>query len=142
MSDFRYSRLMEVKEKLLEKKQEELEAALAAVEAVTTEIETTESQIVCTYSEMTTRCLYGKELSTLIDHVAFLDKKKLALVEERKNREAHVEKLRKDLIDLEIDIKMLEKLKSRILTTVRKAKNKKDQKLMDELALRIEERQP
>jgi flagellar export protein FliJ len=139
MSDFRYDRLMEVKEKLLEQKQGNLEAALIAVQETLTKISEVENRISDTYHEMTTRCLYGKEMSTMIDHIAFLDSTKIQLIEEKNEKQGFVELVRKELWELEVDLKMLEKLKSKILNTIKKTRSKKEQKLMDELALRTAE---
>jgi flagellar export protein FliJ len=138
MSDFRYDRLMEVKEKLLEQKQRNLEAALLAVQETITKISDVDKRILNTYHDMTTRCLYGKEMTTMIDHITFLDSTKTQLIEEKKERQTIIEIVRKELWDLEMDLKMLEKLKSKNLAIIKKARNKKEQKLMDELALRIE----
>jgi flagellar export protein FliJ len=129
---------MEVKERLLEQKQRDLEAALIAVQETLTKINEVDNGISETYHEMTTRCLYGKEMSTMIEHIAFLDNSKIQLIEEKKERQAFVENARKELWELEVDLKMLEKLKSKILNTIKKARSRKDQKLMDELALRVE----
>ena len=138
MSSFRYSRLVEVKGILLEQKQQALEATLNAIEGMTAELREVESEIGTTYDQIGARCLYGKELSTMIDHVAFLDRKKKLLSNDRAKAKSQAETLRKDLVDLEIDLKMFEKLETKLIKTANKAQSKKDQKLMDELALRIE----
>jgi flagellar export protein FliJ len=140
MSNFRYSRLMEIKEKFLEQKQRDLEATLTTIEAVTAELSKVEEEVTMTYSEMTARCFYGKELSSMIDHVALLDRRKGLLLQERATEESKADSLRKDLMDIEIDLKMLEKLKTNIVKAESKTQSKKDQKLMDELALRMDGR--
>jgi flagellar export protein FliJ len=138
MSDFRYERLMEVKDKLLQHKQRELEAASVAVQTIVEEIAKIGQESTNTYSELTGRCLTGKEVSVLIGYITYLDKQKVVLSEEKKRREGYVESLRRELLNLEIELKMLEKLKTKTLQTIKKAANKKEQKLMDELALRTE----
>jgi flagellar export protein FliJ len=140
MSDFRYDRLMEIKEKLLDQKKRHLESALIAVQETHAKIDEVEKAIDNTYHEMTSGCYFGKEMSTMIDHLNFLDKSKIQLVEEKKERQQYVEIVRKELWDLEMDLKMLDKLKSKILSAVKKARSKKEQKQMDEIALRIEGR--
>jgi flagellar export protein FliJ len=138
MSNFRYSRLIEVKEILLDQKQQALEATLSEIGGLTAELREVELQIGATYDQMGARCLYGKELSTMIDHVGFLDRKKALLMSDRAKARSHAETLRKELMDLEIDLKMFEKLETKLIKTANKIQSKKDQKLMDELALRVE----
>ena len=88
MSEFRYDRLLEIKEKLLEYKQAELEIAIASVAAAVSEIEQVERETAETYDELTGRSMTGKELSILTGHLAYLDAKKARLYEEKKKREA------------------------------------------------------
>jgi flagellar export protein FliJ len=138
MSDFRYDRLIEIKEKLLDQKKRHLEAALIAVQETHVKIEEVEKAIDNTYHEMTSGCYFGKEMSTMIDHISFLDNSKIKLSEEKKEKQEYVEIVRKELWDLEMDLKMLDKLRSKILSATKKAHSKKEQKLMDEIALRLE----
>jgi flagellar export protein FliJ len=136
MSEFRYQRLLEIKGKLLEHKQTDLEIAIASVVAVAEQIRDVEKEIVETYYPLTTRCLTGKELTELVDYISYLDLKKAGLREEKRTREEKVALLRTELLALEIELKVLEKLRFKALQAIKKAQNKKDQKLMDELALR------
>jgi flagellar export protein FliJ len=138
MSDYRYGRLMEVKEKLLEQKQTELDVAVTALGAVVDQIDAVIHETGRTYDEMTARCLTGKELSVLVDYMAYLDMRKADLHTEKVRIQEHLEAIRKELCDLEVELKMLEKLKSKALQIIKKARKKKEQKLMDELALRVE----
>jgi flagellar export protein FliJ len=136
MSEFRFQRLLDIKEKLLEHKQAELEIALASVASVVEQIRQAEEEIAETYAPLTTRCLTGQEFSGLVDYLSYLDSKKVRLREEKKEREERVTLLREELRALETERKVLEKLRFKALQAIRKAQNKKDQKLMDELALR------
>jgi flagellar export protein FliJ len=140
MSSYRYDRLMEVKEKLLEHKQMEMERIAGAIIEVDKEMGRTEDEMAHTYKEMTCRCITGMELGVLMGNVAFLDQKKARLLDERRQREMALETLRTDLANLEIELRMLEKLKSKTMAAVKKEQNRKEQNLMDELALRIEPR--
>jgi flagellar export protein FliJ len=136
MSDFRYKRLIEIKEKLLEQKQRELEAAIAAVQEVTERIAALDGEIDACFSEMTQRCITGKEFTVLKDYIGYLDSRREALFEEKAKRELVVDGMRTELMSLAIELKMLEKLKVRILQRVRKAQNRRDQKIMDDIAVR------
>lgn len=138
MSDFRYDRLLEVKEKLLEHKQTELEMAVVSVAAVVSDIEKVDKETGDTYDRITSRCLTGKELSILIGYLSYLDERKASLYEEKKKRETRVSTIRQELLALEMELKILEKLKAKALQAARKVRNRKEQRVMDDLALRIE----
>jgi flagellar export protein FliJ len=128
-----------VKQKLLEQKHRELEDASAAVKRIINEIEALRQETSKSYDYMSTgRCFTGKELSALVGYIAFLDTKIADLNIEKQRREDRVSSVRVQLYDLGIELKMLQKLESKTLQIIRKAHNKKEQKLMDELALRVE----
>lgn len=138
MLKFRFGRLMEVKEKVLEHRQRELETALAAVSLLAGRIHAIEKEIAYHHHDMTVRCLTGKEFSLLISHLAYLDGEKTTVTTEKKNADGLVDRLRKELSALAVELKMFEKLKSKALQAERKRDRKKEQKVLDELALRIE----
>jgi len=138
MSDFRYSRLIEVKEKLLDHKKTELDSACISLKIVVEEITGVDEDAVRTYAYLTEKCITGNELSVLTGYLSYLDKRKNVLNLEKIEREYRITALQQELLDLEIERKMLEKLKFKTLQMIKKASNKKEQKLMDELALRGE----
>ena len=138
MSDFRFQRLMEIKEKLLEHKQRELEIAMAALAALEREALAIQKEIDEGYNDMLARCITGKEFSLLVGYLAYLDDKKATAVDEKQKADERMSVLRAELAALAIELKMLEKLKSKALRAARKAGNRKEQKIMDDMALRIE----
>ncbi|MGD0229878.1 MAG: flagellar export protein FliJ [Syntrophorhabdales bacterium] len=138
MYKFRFSRLMEVKEKLLEHKQRELETALAAVADLVSRARAIEGQIAEQYNDMVARCITGKEFSLLVGYLTYLDGKKATIEGLKDKADARVNLLRAKLSGLAIEVKMLEKLRSKDLREARKADSRREQKMMDDLALRIE----
>jgi flagellar export protein FliJ len=138
MSEFRFDRLVEIKEKLLEQKERELEAALAAQAAVIKEISRVETESAGVYDEMAARLLTGKELCMLTDRLSYLDMSKERLYNEKGEWERKTALIRSALRSLDMELKVLEKLKSRGLRAMKKARNRKEQKVMDELALRAD----
>lgn len=138
MSEFRYDRLMEIKEKLLEQRQRDLETALMSQTAVIKEIDRVEGESARTYNDIATRRLTGKELSMLTGYLSYLDISKKQLYNEKRERERKVAALRNALLSLEMELKVFEKLKFRVLQRIKKARNRIEQKLMDDLALRTE----
>ena len=138
MYEFRYDRLVEIKEKLLEQKQRELETARMALAAIAKEIARVEGESASAYNDMATRLLTGKELSILTGYLSYLDVSKKQLLNERREREKKAVVIRNALLALEMELKVFEKLKFRVLQRIKKARNRKEQKLMDDLALRTE----
>jgi flagellar export protein FliJ len=129
---------MEVKEKLLEHKQRELETALAAVADLVSRARAIEGQIAEQYNDMVARCITGKEFSLLVGYLTYLDGKKATIEGLKDKADARVNLLRAKLSGLAIEVKMLEKLRSKDLREARKADSRREQKMMDDLALRIE----
>src|SRR5271157_4403148 len=140
MSDFRFNRLIEIKEKLLEQKERDLEVILASQAAVVEEIGRVDGESAGVYAEMANRLLTGKELSMLTDHLAYLDWKKNRLHKEKEEWERKAALLRKVLLSLEMELKVFEKLRFRVRKAMEKVRNRKEQKMFDELALRSQER--
>src|SRR5208337_1143463 len=138
MSDFRYGRLMEIKEKLLQQKQRELEIAITSLAAVADDIRKAQEETAETYDQIATRCLTGRELSVLTGYLSYLDMSKERLLKEKGEGEKRVAVVRSALICLEIELKVLEKLKFKMLQAAKKVLGRKEQKLMDDLALRAE----
>lgn len=136
MFRFRFSRLAEIKEKLLEQKQEELEKAIAVVGALTQGIRAAEEETARRCEGMVSRCMTGEEFSLLMGHLAYLDKRKAAMREEKTREDGRVETLRKELMGLATELKMFEKLKAKDSQAAKTAERKKEQKLMDEMAER------
>jgi len=138
MFNFRFSRLMEIKEKLREHKQGELESAIAASETLMHRIRAMEEEIVNRYNGMVSRCITGEQFSLLIGHLTHLDGKKAAIREEKEKTDKRINALRKELLGLTMEVKMFEKLKVKALQAARIASARKEQKMMDDLALRAE----
>ena len=138
MFNFRFNRLMEIKEKLREHKQGELESAIAASETLMHRIRAMEEEIVNRYNGMVSRCMTGEQFSLLIGHLAYLDGKKAAMREEKEKTDERISAVRRELLALTMEVKMFEKLKVKALQTARIAAHRKEQKMMDDLALRAE----
>ena len=129
---------MEVKEKLIEHKRRQLEDALLSLQRAINDVRECELEIVDRYNDLTSRCLAGNEFSALINYLDLLDVRKADLSKTREERENLVTTFRTELSTLEMELKILEKLKLRIFQTIKKARNRKEQRVMDDLALRTE----
>jgi flagellar export protein FliJ len=80
----------------------------------------------------------GEQFSLLIGHLAYLDGKKAAMREEKEKTDERISAVRRELLGLTMEVKMFEKLKVKALQAAKIAAHRKEQKMMDDLALRVE----
>ena len=140
MSSFRFGRILEVKEKLMERKQGQLKEALLIITVISNDINTIESSIYNKYSLLTLTPMNGNDFSVLTDYIEYLDSRKNELLLQREKAAKAVDAIRAELYDLARDVRMLENLKEKAARIVKRAENRKEQKSLDQIALRIEER--
>jgi len=142
VSSFRFGRILEVKEKLMERKQGQLEEALLILTVITNDINMIESNIYKKYALLTLTPMNGNDFSVLTDYIEYLDSRKNELLLQREKAARAVDALRAELYDLARDVRMLQKLKEKEARIVKRAENRKEQKSLDQIALRIEQRKP
>jgi len=140
MTKFRLSRIIEVKEKLIEDKERELEETISAMNDIIQGIDVTEKDIEKSYNKLTFPSLSGGDFSVLKDYLSYLEYRKTCFLEEQANTQQRIDHLRANLIELMKELKMLETLQSKALKVLKKNENRKIQKNLDAMALRIEER--
>jgi flagellar export protein FliJ len=140
MTKFRLSRIIEVKEKLIEDKERELEEAISAMNDIIQGIDVTEKNIEKNYNKLTFPSLSGGDFSVLKDYLSYLENRKTCLLDEQANTQQRIDHLRANLVELLKELKMLETLQSKALKVLKKNENRKVQKNLDAMALRIEER--
>jgi flagellar export protein FliJ len=140
MTKFRLNRIIEVKEKLIEDKERELEGAISALNDIIMGIDTVEKDIEKSYNKLTTPSLSGCDFSVLKDYLAYLDNRRLCLLDEKADAQERIGQLRANLVELLKELKMLEILKSKAFKAMKKTENRKEQKNLDAMALRLEER--
>ena len=140
MTKFRLSRIIEVKEKLIEDKERELEETISAMNDIIQDIDITEKDIEKSYNKLTFPSLSGGDFSVLKDYLTYLENRKTCLLDEQANTQQRIDHLRANLVELLKEQKMLETLQSKALKVLKKNENRKVQKNLDAMALRIEER--
>lgn len=140
MTKFRLSRIIEVKEKFIEDKERELEETVSRMNNIVLGIDATDKDIEKSYNKLTIPSLSGGDFSVLKDYLSYLENRKTCLLDEQANTRKKIDQLRSDLVELLKELKMLETLKSKALKVVKKNENRKIQKGLDAMALRIEER--
>jgi flagellar export protein FliJ len=136
MSKFRLDRVKEVKEKLLDDKRMEMENCLAEINSIANDIKMMDDNINVNYNNMSVTQLSGNDYYVLREHIIYLEGKKQALIGQREDLKTVADSLRSELVDLLKEVKMLEILKSKAMRTIKKSENKREQKMLDELALR------
>ena len=136
MSKFRLDRVKEIKEKLLDDKRIEMESCLAEINKITINIELVDDDINVNYNSISVTTLSGNDYYVLKEHIIYLESKKHQLTGQRENLTARADSLRAELLGMLKEVKMLEILKSKTLSSVKKWENRREQKMLDDLALR------
>jgi flagellar export protein FliJ len=140
MTKFRLSRIIEIKEKLIEDKERELEGAISALNDIIAGIQFVEKDTEGSYNKLTMPALSGGDFSVIKDYLLFLENKRICLLDEKASTETRIDHIRADLVELFKELKMLETLQSKTFKAMKKSANRKEQKNLDAMALRIEER--
>ena len=139
MAKFRLERIIEIKNKIMDDKKKDLERALSALENVNDLIDSLETEIGENHRTMTVSPMTGTDFSVLRDFLFSLEQKKERLVEERHHMNETLETIKAELFELAKEMKMLEPLRSKAYREEKKSLNRKEQKIMDAIALRSEE---
>jgi len=131
----RIERIIKLKEKLMEEKQRQINEVLLAIDDIINNINIIETNINMNYEHITTTTICGGDLCLIKDNMIFLENKKGELLEEKEECNKRLSLLRMELVEQAREIKKLETLKSKILSAIKKAQNKKEQKFFDDIAL-------
>ncbi|HOV91242.1 MAG TPA: flagellar export protein FliJ [Syntrophorhabdaceae bacterium] len=137
MAKFRFHKLIEIKESMLDDKKKDLKKTIDLYESISIEIIDTEDSIRKNFNRISEPDIDSNDIFVLREHIIWLETKKQKLLEEREVILKKIEALRSELEEIWKEIKMLDTLKNKTLQAMRKAENKKEQKKLDELALRI-----
>jgi flagellar biosynthesis chaperone FliJ len=136
----RLERIIEIKEKIIEDKEREIEEEKVRLDTVNHEIENVNADIERTYNTITTKALKGSDFSVIRDFLEYLENTKNALLREKESVLEKIVILKQELVELMKEAKMLGTLRAKVLNTLKKASNRREQKLLDGIALRIEEK--
>lgn len=137
MPKFRYDKLIEIKENALNEKKKELKKTVDLHESISREILDTEDSIRKDFNKIAEPEMDSNDIYILREHTIWLEAKKKRLIEERKTIGAKIDILRSELGEILKEIKILETLKSKRLQAMRKEYNRREQKKLDELAIRV-----
>jgi len=140
MHSDRLQRIIELKERLMEEKERVLDQQEKERDILISNIELLGNKINTSYSELFTRCFDGNEFASLKDYLEHLGRMKVGALARKELVDRRIAAVRAELHDMLKEVKVLDVLKERSLSAMRRAQNKKHQKLLDEIALRLEGR--
>jgi len=133
-------KIIELKEAMIRNKEREIEDATIEIKKLLLDMHMVEETIHKSHNSLGTATMKGSDFSVLKDYIIFLEKRKEALIGEKKEREERINSLRLQLFELAKEKKMFQKLKSKIAAGIKKSYNRKQQKLLDDIALRVDAR--
>jgi flagellar export protein FliJ len=140
MRSDRLQRIIELKARLMEEKERVLDRYTKERDIISSNIELLNEEIDSNYYEVSTRCLNGNEFLVLRDYLEHLSRMRKDASTQKELAESKIAVVRKELYEMLKEIKMLDGLKERTLSAARKAENRRHQKLLDEIGLRLEGR--
>jgi flagellar export protein FliJ len=140
MRSDRLRRIIELKARLMEEKERVLDQYNKDRDIICSNIDKLDADIDMNYNEVSTRCLSGNEFLVLRDYLEHLSRMRKDASAQKELVESKIAAVRKELYEMLKEIKMLDGLKERTLSAARKAENRRHQKLLDEIALRLEGR--
>ena len=136
----RLDRIIEIKEKIMNDKEREIEEEKSKLDSVNRSIKAVDIDIEKNYERMTGKSIQGNDFSVITDFLEYLENMKCSLIGERETVEEKIAILKEELIELMKEMKMLGTLRDKIIATLKKTFNRREQKLLDDIALRIEEK--
>ncbi len=142
MRSERLQRILELKERVMEEKERVLDRHTRELDIIKSTIANLDHAINSNYNELCTRPLDGKEFSVIKDYLEYLGRTRSSALVQMGRVEARIATIRQELFDLLKEMKMLDALKERTLMAARKVENRKQQKHLDEIALRIGHHKP
>jgi flagellar export protein FliJ len=140
MRSDRLQRIIELKARLMEEKERVLDRYTKERDIICSNIELLNAEIDSNYYELSTKCLNGNEFLVLRDYLEHLSRMRKDAFTQKELAESKIAAVRKELHEMLKEIKMLDGLKERTLSAARKAENRRHQKLLDEIGLRLEGR--
>ncbi len=122
---------MEEKERLLDAHRKERDRISRNIEILNNEID-------ANYSDLCSRCLEGSEFTSIREYLEHLGRTKDDALKQRASVEKLMAVVRTQLLEMLKEIKVLDALREKRVTAAKRADNKKHQKLLDDIALRLE----
>ena len=139
MDKKRIDKIIDIKENIKKSKEREIEEANVRMAAICSEIAALEESISQNYDKLSAP-LPGNDFAVLTDYIDYLDISRSTLICEKGSLQENIDVLHQELHEYARELKMLSKLQDKIMTEFKKSENRREQKLLDEMALRMEEK--
>ncbi|HAR95249.1 MAG TPA: flagellar export protein FliJ [Deltaproteobacteria bacterium] len=136
MYNERVQRIIELKEKLLEDKERQMETFRREDDRISRNISLLEADIGERQEMLSTMSFSGSDFLVFRNYLAHLDASRSTWLKEQEEVRRQIEQIRLELTELLKEIKMLETLKAKALAEVRRSRSRREQKKLDEIALR------
>ncbi len=136
----RIDRIIQIKERLKKDKEREVEEASSKMSAICAEINAVDGQIDDNYANLSARSLSGNDFAVIKDYLDYLDVQKSSLLCEKASMQETLDLLQHELYECARELKMLTKLQDKIKRAFKKTENRREQKLLDEMALRLDDK--
>ena len=136
----RIDRIIEIKERFRKDKEREIEEAAKKLAALCEEVLSVEKEITRHYGQIGAAALSGNDFAVIRDYLEYLDISKNSLLCEKGSMEEAIDLLRQEFYELVREMKMLGKLREKMVRAFRKTENRREQKLLDEMALRLDDK--
>jgi flagellar export protein FliJ len=136
----RLERIIGIKKRLMDDKEREIDEEKGKLDSVNRAIEAVDADVEKNFERMTGTSMKGNDFCVIMDYLEYLENMKCSLIVEKESVQEKIGVLKEELIDFMKEIKMLNTLRERIIATLKKSFNRREQKLLDDIALRIEEK--
>lgn len=138
MKGFRFEKIKEVKERLLEEKERQIKDLLTNIEEIKSVVTITERMIHGNYNRLSEKVIEGSDFNTIKEYIRVLEERRDSLLKDLSSLVKRADILRNELVEMLKGIKMLETMKERELKAFQRIKDKRLQKAIDEIALRMD----
>ncbi len=136
----RIEKIIEVKERQMEDKEREIEGEKTRLETINKELQVTGDDIDRNYDKLTAKGMMGNDFTVITDYLDYLENTRQTLNDEKELIHEKIVFLKDELVGLMKEMKMLETLRTKVMNELKKSANRREQKLLDDIALRIEEK--
>ncbi len=124
----------------MEEKERALDQLNSELKIIDSNINSLNDEITSNYTELSTKCLDGNEFSVIKNYLEHLGRLRSTALAGKDRVEKRIVAIRAELYEMLKEIKMLDTLKTKTAAAAKKGQNRRLQKLLDEIALRLEGR--
>lgn len=136
----RIDKIIDIKESLKKDKEREIEETHAKMAGIVEEIAGIAATIMQNHDRLCGTLLSGNDFAVITDYIEYLDVSKAALVCEKATVQETIDELQQECFELAKELKMLSKLRDKAMKEFRKSENRRERKMLDEMALRSDDK--